>query len=134
MDPIIPPGAMLLTWERKVDVEKEGIPMVLPKDAFQMRVQNQVLDSWRELVSSIERSVVLLEQGLDEAAEMRDICTDEWCVATEHVLDDLSNALFSISEPRWASDEDSRKIKDLKGRVHELYSKYKAVRTTPPRS
>jgi hypothetical protein len=102
--------------------------MVLPKDSFQMQVQDQVLDSWRDHVAGMERSLVLLENGIDEAVEMREICTDEWCVATEHVMDDLSNALFSISEPRWASKEDSRKIKELKRRMHDLYSKYKAVR------
>lgn len=103
--------------------------MVLPKDSFQMQVQEEVLHSWRELVSSMERSVVLLEKGIDEAVEMREICTDEWCVATERVLDDLSNALFSISEPRWAADEDSRKLKALKRRVHDLYGKYKAAKS-----
>ena len=102
--------------------------MVLPKDSFQMQVQGEVLNSWRELVSSMERSLDIIEKGIDEAVEMRGICTDEWCVATEHVLDDLNNSLFSISEPRWAPEEDSRKIKELKRRMHDLYSKYKAVR------
>jgi hypothetical protein len=101
--------------------------MVLPKDSFQMQVEGKVLESWQELIRSTEESVNLLEKGLDEAAEMRHICTDEWCVATEHVLDELSNGLFSISEPRWASEEDSKKLKALKKRVHDLYAKYKAV-------
>ena len=69
----------------------------------------------------------ILEKGLAEASEMRDICTDEWCVATEHVIDELANSLFSISEPKWSSPEDSKKIKVLKRRVHDLYAKYKAT-------
>jgi hypothetical protein len=101
--------------------------MVLPKDSFQMQVEGKVLESWQELIRSTEESVNLLEKGLDEAAEMRHICTDEWCVATERVLDELSNGLFSISEPRWASEEDSKKLRALKRRVHDLYAKYKAV-------
>jgi hypothetical protein len=42
-------------------------------------------------------------------------------------MDELGNALFSISEPRWSSDEDSGKIKELKHRLHDLYAKYKSV-------
>lgn len=101
--------------------------MVLPRDSFQMEIQGQVLQSWQQLVKSMEESLDLLEKGIDEASEMRHICTDEWCVATEHVLDELSNSLFSISEPRWASEEDGKKLRALKRRVHDLYAKYKAV-------
>jgi hypothetical protein len=101
--------------------------MVLPKDSFQMQAQHNVLESWRQMVASMEESIDLLEKGIDEAAEMRGICTDEWCVATEHVLDELSNGLFSISEPSWAPEEDTKKLKALKRRVHDLYAKYKAT-------
>jgi len=68
--------------------------MVLPRDSFQMQVQGNVLQSWQQLIKSMEESLDLLEKGIDEASEMRHICTDEWCVATEHVLDELSNGLF----------------------------------------
>ena len=103
--------------------------MVLPRDSFQMQAQKEVVHSWKKLVSSMEKSLTLLEKGIDEAEAMRDVCTDEWCVATERVLDELSNALFSISEPRWGSEEDSRKLKELKWRLHDLYGKYKAVKS-----
>jgi hypothetical protein len=101
--------------------------MVLPRDAFQMRVQDNVLESWRVQIRSLEESLELLEAGINEAAEMANICTNEWCQATEHVMDDLSNALFSISEPHWAPEEDSRKLKDLKRRIHRLYARHKSV-------
>jgi hypothetical protein len=58
---------------------------------------------------------------------MARVCTSEWCEATEHVIDELSNALFSISEPRWSSPEDSKKIKRLKRRVYDLYVNYRGV-------
>jgi hypothetical protein len=101
--------------------------MVLPRDSFQMRIQDDVLESWRQLISSMEESLNLLEKGINEAVEMRNICTDEWCVATEHVIDELSNGLFSISEPSWAPQEDSKRLKALKRRVHDLYAKYKVA-------
>src|SRR5512134_833297 len=96
--------------------QEEDKTMVLPRDSFQLQIQNHVLQSWHQLVSSMEESLDLLEKGIDEAQEMRHVCTDEWCVATEHVLDELSNSLFSISEPRWASEEDGKKLRALKRR------------------
>jgi hypothetical protein len=101
--------------------------MVLPKDAFQNDVQASLVSTWRGFISSMEDSLALLEKGIDEAAEMSNICTDEWCEATEHVIDELANSLFSISEPKWSSDEDSKRIRALKRRVHDLYAKYKAT-------
>ena len=101
--------------------------MVMPKDSFQMNIQNNVVESWKEHLNSMEESLDILERGLDEAKEMTEICTDEWCMATEHVIDDLSNWTFSISEPRWGSDEDTRKLKALKRRLHDLYAKYKII-------
>ena len=101
--------------------------MVMPKDSFHLQIQDNVTKSWRVLLENMETSLNILEKGLDEASEMRNICTDEWCVATEHVIDDLSNWMFSISEPSWASDEDTKKLKSLKRRLHDLYAKYKVT-------
>lgn len=78
-------------------------------------------------MKNMEESLNRLESGIKEASEMAEVCTAEWCEATEHVIDELSNQLFSISEPRWASQEDSNKIKALKRRIHDLYSNYKEV-------
>lgn len=101
--------------------------MALPNDAFQNSVQEDVVKNWRMFIDNMEESMDRIEKGLDEAREMTEICTSEWCEATEHVIDDLSNQLFSISEPRWASKEDSDKIKELKRRVHDIYANYKDV-------
>jgi len=101
--------------------------MVMPKDSFQADIQQEVVENWRTFVSNLEKSLEMLENGIDEASEMREICTSEWCVATEHVIDEISNSLFSISEPSWASEEDSKRIKALKKRLHDLYAKYKVT-------
>ena len=69
----------------------------------------------------------LLEKEIDFTSKMVDACTLEWCEATERAMDDISNSLFSISEPSWMSDEDSKKLKALKRKVHEVYAKYKAA-------
>lgn len=95
--------------------------MPMPKD----ELQSEYTQAWRTYVNSLEQAVQKLEADIKEASEMADACTSEWCQATEHVVDELSNALFSISEPRWADKEDSDKIKRLKRRVHDLYADYR---------
>jgi len=97
--------------------------MSMPKD----EVFHEMKKSWKTHIKSMEKSIKLLEKHIAEASEMADICTDEWCEATEHVIDELSNALYSISEPKWSDEEDNKKIKELKRRVHDLYANYKAA-------
>jgi hypothetical protein len=96
-----------------------------------MKRQNEMMASFmiahRQFMENLEDTVKLLDQDIQEAAEMGEICTDEWCLATEHTLDELANVIFSISEPRWASLEDSQKIKSLRHRVHDLYAQYKSI-------
>ncbi len=97
--------------------------MSMPRTQIDM----QVNQAWTDFTRSLENSIDMLEKEIDEASEMTDICTDEWCEATEHYIDDLSNALFSISEPRGSSQEESDRIKALKRRVYDLYANYREV-------
>ncbi len=89
--------------------------------------QKDALEAWGHYLTALEKSIKNLEADIEEAADMSDRCTSEWCTATEHVIDEINDALFTISEPRWASDEDSQRIKALKRRVRELYAAYKGV-------
>lgn len=95
--------------------------MPMPKDEVQAEMKN----AWDNYLASLDRSLSIIENDVSQASQMTGICTDEWCEATEHVIDDLSNSLFSISEPRWANKEDTAKIKALKHRVYELYANYR---------
>ena len=89
--------------------------------------RKDTLEAWKTYMDALETSIDQLDKDIDEAADMSERCTDEWCTATEHVIDEINDALFSISEPRWASREDSDRIKHLKRRVRELYAKYKST-------
>ncbi len=99
--------------------------MSMPKD----EMQQEYVNSWRTYLDSLDTALNNLEKDIKEASDMAGVCTDEWCEATQHVIDDLSNALFSISEPRWSNEEDSKRIKQLKRRVHDLYADYRTVYT-----
>lgn len=97
--------------------------MSMPKN----ELLEEMTSSWRTFVDSMESSLVKLEKDIDEAKHMAGVCKGEWCETTEYVIDDLANSLYGISEPRGSSVEDSRKIKELKKRVHDLYANYRTV-------
>lgn len=94
----------------------------------QIEMQESMLIAHREFMDNLEKSINLLSQDIDETKEMTHICTDEWCIATEGALDELAKIIFSISEPRWLSKEDSKKISELRHRIHDLYARYKTIK------
>ncbi|MGB3224205.1 MAG: hypothetical protein WBB23_15500 [Desulforhopalus sp.] len=94
----------------------------------QQRVMEEsFIRAHREFITNLTASLELLDKDIDETKEMQTICTDEWCQATETNLDELAKLIFSISEPRWLTEEDSKKIKMLRQRIHDLYAKYKGA-------
>jgi len=94
----------------------------------QIEMENSMLVAYREFLTNLDNSLDMLDEDISEAAEMTQICTDEWCLSTEGVVDELAKTIYAISEPRWLRDEDSKKIRHLRDRVHDLYAKYKSVR------
>ena len=91
-------------------------------DSFQLKHMNFMNDFNTALDS--------LDHDISEAKEVDAICTNEWCQAIERDIDDLSNAIYSISEPRWTCSGHSKKIRRLRTRLHDLYSKYHGVSGT----
>jgi len=92
------------------------------KDAIYSASQSERGDaSWTEFSDSFQSSVGRLEEMVNDVVEMREVCRDEWCDATECMLDEATVAAFAVSEPHWASGEDSRRLKVLKKRIHDLH-------------
>jgi hypothetical protein len=87
-----------------------------------------VTDAWKGFIDGLEQSLQMLDEKLTEAENMSSQVTGEWARAIEHVIDDLSNYVFSISEPRGAPEEYSRKIKALRGRLHDHYARFKSLK------
>ncbi len=90
-------------------------------------MEDSFLKTHREFINNLTSSLDLLKKDISEAKEMQHICTDEWCRATESYLDELAKMVYSISEPRWLTQKDSDKIKELRQRIHDLYAKYKSA-------
>jgi len=94
----------------------------------QVEMEEIMLRAHREFLENLEKSLTLLDQDIKEAGTMAHVCTAEWCQAIESVLDELAKIIFAISEPRWLTKEDSKKISELRHRIHDLYARYKAVK------
>ena len=97
--------------------------MSMPRD----NIYSEMNVAWETYLEALENSIDILEKDIEEAKKMAGVCTNEWCEAIEHVIDDLNNALFSISEPRWFDADDSNRIKTLKRRIYDIYVNYKGV-------
>ena len=70
-----------------------------------------VTDAWKGFIDSLEKSIQMLDEKITEAENMSVQVTGEWAVAIEHVIDDLSNFAFSISEPREARKNIPEKLR-----------------------
>lgn len=98
------------------------------KDAIDSAQQRELKDlSWDIYSDSFENSLERLEEILDDVSDLRQVCSDEWCEATECLLGEATIMAFAISEPHWASEEDSRRLRDLKRRIHNLHLNRKPV-------
>jgi hypothetical protein len=96
--------------------------MIDYRDAIDSAMTPEKADEpWMVFSDSLHESLVRLEQMVNDVSDLREVCRDEWCEANECLLDEASIAAFTISEPHWASQEDSTKLKELKKRIHNLY-------------
>ncbi|MFW6323909.1 MAG: hypothetical protein ACOC0U_02495 [Desulfovibrionales bacterium] len=93
-----------------------------------MKVHQTMEEWWRMHISNMEEAINNLEEEITDAKETQDICTDEWCDATEHALDEIANQIYHIHEPTFSSNEDTKKIKDMKKRLHDIYYQYRQVK------
>jgi hypothetical protein len=109
---------------RQQTITKEDATMMKQKD-----MENTMLQVHRRFMTGLDESIGMLDKDLDEAAEMGHICTDEWCKATEEVIDELHKNVYAISEPRWLTQEDSKHIRELRSKVKKLYQKFDTVST-----
>lgn len=98
-----------------------------------MKMQKDMIDSFqlshRDYMKNLTICLDRIEKEFEESREIDEICTGEWCRAIEFSLDELAKDLYSISEPRWVSQDYSRTLRNMRRRLHDLYAKYQGVRS-----
>lgn len=96
-----------------------------------MKKQTEMVESFQlthsDFMKNLSVSIDLLDHEISEAKEVDTVCTGTWCKAIENNIDELANSLYSISEPRWVANSDSKELSDMRIRIHDLYTKYKAL-------
>ena len=90
--------------------------MGLSKD----EIQQEIIDAWRSYLNQVESSLFYIEQELQKMSANAGNLTDEWLANVDHVLEEISNIIFSIGEPKWADDSDTEMIKNLKKRIYKF--------------
>ena len=96
-------------------------------DAIQGGVKAPVDDAWHSYMSNLYASMQKMEQTVNEAAEMPMDCTETWCTNARALLDDLNHQIFSIHEPKWSTPEDSKRIKEMKKKIYDIYARLAAI-------
>lgn len=98
-----------------------------------MKMQKDMIDSFqlshRDYMKNLAVCLDRIEKEFEESREIDEICSGEWCRAIEFSLDELAKDLYSISEPRWVSQDYSRTLRNMRRRLHDLYAKYQGVRS-----
>lgn len=96
-----------------------------------MKRQREMVESFqmahRDFMKGLDSSFKIIERDLAETAEFDAQCTGEWCRTMENTIDELAKIVYSISEPRWLTDQDSTHIRDMRLRIHDLYAKFKGI-------
>lgn len=94
----------------------------------QKDMEEAMLYAHQNFLDNLEKSLDILTSELKQAKEMSSICNDEWCSVTESFIDDMHKNLYAISEPRWLPSEDSRRLKELRKRIRDLYREFAHVK------
>ena len=95
----------------------------------QKDMEDTMLFAHENFMDNLEKSMNILESELKQAKEMSTICNDEWCLATESYIDDMHKSIYSISEPRWLPTKDSKRLKDLRTKVRNLYREFAHIKS-----
>jgi len=98
--------------------------MGLSKD----EIQQEIIDAWRSYLKQVESSLFQLEQELQKMSANLGNLPDEWLANVDHVVEEISNIIFSVGEPKWADDSDIEMIKNLKKRIYQFYNRLCEVR------
>lgn len=98
-----------------------------------MKQQKEMVDSFqmahREFMKGLEKSFKIIERDLKEAVDFDAKCTGEWCTTVGNNIDELAKFVYSISEPRWLADQDSKVIHDMRHRIHDIYAQFRGIST-----
>jgi len=87
-------------------------------------IEKDAMRSWTSDLSTLEQALRQMEKGIQDSISVTSACTNEWCESVEAVIDELTDAIYSLKVPRWADQEQSTRVKNLKKKAREVYAQY----------
>ncbi len=98
----------------------------------QVDMEKSMLLAHRNFMENLEKSLAILEEEIGDVKALRVVCSHDWRMMTEQMIDELHKYIFSISEPRFAEEEDHQRLKELRKRMKDLYIDFtKALAVQP---
>jgi len=87
---------------------------------------SQVESAWNDYLDALQQVLNNLETEV-EAAESKSYCTEDWCRATEKILEDFFHLIFSLHVPSFIQEHESEKLYNLKKKVQRLYTRFRSA-------
>lgn len=87
-------------------------------------IAENTMAAWDTYLSTLEHSLIQMQKSIEESVSVPAACTNEWCESVEEVIDELTDAIYSLKVPQWADPEQSSRVRHLKNRAREVYAKY----------
>lgn len=83
--------------------------------------RQELIDSWRSYLISIEKSINRVEAEVNEAARTG-VCTGKMCESAENLINELDGSLQAFGRYPWRNTDDDIYIMKLKQLLNDLYS------------
>ena len=96
-------------------------------EAAKKRIESDTMASWAAYLSTLEQALHQMEKSIENSISVPSVCTNEWCESVEEVIDELTDAIYSLNVPRWADKEQIERVKTLKKKARDIYAKYTQV-------
>jgi hypothetical protein len=93
-------------------------------EAAKKRIESDTMASWSAYISTLEQALLQMEKSIENSISVPSVCTNEWCESVEEVIDELTDAIYSLNVPRWADKEQISRVNFLKKRARDIYAKY----------
>ncbi len=90
-----------------------------------VQLQETLVGAQKEFLEQIEDAINRLEAEIKEASEVEHAGRADWERSIGGYIDELHRVIFSLAEPRYGSEEDHKKIADLRQKLKDLYADFK---------
>ncbi len=90
-----------------------------------VQLQEALVGAQKDFINQLEEALSRLEEEIKEASEVEHAGRAEWERSIGGYIDELHRVIFSLAEPRYGSEEEHKKIAELRKKLKDLYADFK---------